>query len=323
MQTACSISRNGKGRWVVAVLIAACGCTIIYTQPQRDEGARRVPVTADGSLQNPAWSPENHQLLCTQFQGGYNVEPADLLIVQVDSGVYRQLVSDGSGNINLPGASWNAATRYIVFSSSREPHDEIFIVPDTGSPGDEQRVTTRENYVAYEPSFSPDGQWVVFESHPVDVTGNGVITKYRVDGSQDYVALTSPDDDCRQPNWSPLGNRIVYQRLADGQWDLWLINPDGTAPQQLTTGSGDKTDASFSPDGQHIVYSSDEGNLPFANLFVIPVSGGTPVRVTRYNGYDGAPSWSSDGTRIAFESAPGDPDESSGTTLWVIDAPQL
>ncbi|MFH2008602.1 MAG: hypothetical protein ABI333_18590 [bacterium] len=99
------------------------------------------------------------------------------------------------------------------------------------------------------------------------------------------------------------------------------MDPDGAGQTQVTSGVGDKTDASFSPDGRHIVYSSSAG-LAYANIFVISVDGGSPVRVTDYDGYDGAPSWSTPG-RIVFESFPGDPDDSAGTTLWVIDAPAL
>jgi TolB protein len=322
----------------LAALLVTIGClTIFYCQEelsvpaivstplevQRADGAFPINIAVSGSIQNPAWSPDGNSLLFTRFRNGYNVDPADLFVIDIGSNAIRTLVSDGSGNINLPGSSWNSLTQNITFSSSREPHDEIYLIHDHGSPGDEVKITARANMVAYEPSLSPDGQWVVFESHKLDVTGNGIIVKYRVDGTLPYQNLTGSSEDCRQPNWSPAGGKILYQKFANGQWDIWIMDIDGTNHRKITSGAGDKTDASFSPDGKWIVYSSDESGLEFANLFVIPTSGGNAIRVTRYAGYDGAPSWSPDGRKIAFESYPGDPDNSSGTLLWAIDVPVL
>jgi TolB protein len=306
----------------VAVSCLLCCCGQGCGGPtERSDGARKISISRSGSLQNPAWSPDGSRLLFTRFRAGYNTGPADLcLYTRADASV-TTLVADGSGNVNLPGSSW--VGREIVFSSSREPHDEIYIIDEAGAPGDERQVTARSGMAAYEPSLSPDGQWVVFESHALDVEGNGVITKYRVDGTGAYQALTDAGDDCRQPNWSPAGSAILYQKYAGGRWDIWIMHSDGTAHRQVTAGGGDKTDASFSPDGSRIAYSSDEGGLAHANIFVIPAAGGAPARITGYDrGYDGAPSWSPDGTAIAFESCAGDPDRSAGTSLWTIAVPE-
>jgi TolB protein len=312
--------------WTTALMLAAAtlagGCGD-EEEPEGEDAPRdatrrdkavQVKISLDGSLQNSAWSPYSDELLLTRFRNGYNEEPADLFIIGLEDGAPRELVSDGSGNVNLPGSSWNAGAEIVVFSSSREPHDEIYIIDDGGKTGDEEQITSRDDRMAYEPSLSPDGEWVVFESHAVDQEDNGVITKLSVDGTGDYIALTDPGDDCRQPNWSP----------ADGSsWEIWTMNDDGSGPEQITGGSGDKTDASFSPDGQWIVYSSDEKELDLANIFVIPAAGGESRRVTNWDGYDGAPSWSPDGEKIAFESYLGDPDDSEGTTIWIIEAPSM
>ncbi|MFQ5795843.1 MAG: hypothetical protein ACE5JP_12425 [Candidatus Bipolaricaulia bacterium] len=311
---------------LLVFVLFADGCinSLNDTQPHqnfhRDDGAYKVDISQSGSLQNPAWSPDGKSILFTRFRR-YNEEPADLLIIDLESNSIKTLVTNRSGNVNLPGSTWNPITHKIVFSSSREPHDEIFIIDENGNSGDEIKITGREDRVAYEPSLSPDGQWVVFESHQLDVEDNGIITRYKIDRTEPYQTLTDMDEDCRQPNWSPAGNLILYQKLADGQWDIWVMNTDGTNHRKVTSGAGDKTDASFSPDGQWIIYSSDAGRMKFANLFIIPVSGGNPISVTHNEGYDGAPSWSSDGNKITFESYPGDPDSSDGTTIWIIDVP--
>ena len=285
---------------------------------QRHDDAYKVDISQNGSYQNPAWSPDGRSLVCTRFRKGYNEEPADLLIIDLDKGDVKTLVSDGSGNINLPRSCWNSKTHTIVFSSTREPHDEIYLIKDTGNPGDEQKITNRPTKVAYEPSLSSDGQWIVFEAHLLDVEQNGVMLKYKMYGSEPYQELTDPDDDCRKPNWSSIGDLVLYQKFSNEQWDIWVMTADGKNHRKVTGGTGDKTDASFSPDGKWIVYSSDERGLEYANLFVIPVSGADSRRITNYNGYDGAPSWSADGKKIVFESYKADPDGSKGTTLWIL-----
>lgn len=311
----------------VSFSLLACGllrgcvssCDSNGVESLRDDGAYQVEISQGGSLQNPVWSPDGQSILVTQFQNGYNGEPADLLTIDLRSNGVRTLVSDGSGNINSPGASWNEQTGQIVFSSSRDPHDEIFIIGAESAPGGEVRITDRGEMVAYEATFSPDGESIVFESHRLDVEGNGVITRYKVDGTEAYRMLTGVNDDSRQPNWSPMGDLIVYQSFSEGQWDIWVMDADGTARRRVTSGAGDKTDASFSPDGEWIVYSCQEPEKESANLYIVPVSGGTATRVTQFEGYDGAASWSPDGNSIVFESCLGDPDESAGTTIWVID----
>ncbi|MBI9046423.1 MAG: PD40 domain-containing protein [Anaerolineaceae bacterium] len=288
---------------------------------QREDTAYSVDIPMKGSLQNPAWSPDSDALLFTQFSDGYNLEPADLVVIDLASGGTRVLVSDGSGNVNLPGSSWNSLIGNIIFSSSREPHDEIYLIDAQGSPGNEHKITSRTKLAAYEASLSPDGKWIVFESHQVDEEDNGILLKYKIDGTKPYQNLTDPDEDCRQPNWSPAGSQILYQKFSHAQWDIWTMDSDGNHHQKVTSGSGDKTDASFSPDGQWIVYSSNQSGLEFANLFITSLTGDKLLRLTHYEGYDGAPSWSPDGKKIAFESYPDDPDDSSGTTLWMIDVP--
>ncbi|MGK5733979.1 TolB family protein, partial [Streptomyces sp. URMC 124] len=236
--------------------------------------------------------------------------------------------------------------------------DEVWVLPPGG--GRPSRVTEHGGDSGYlEPSFSPDGSWIVFQEsresresgegqesgegsgesgesrkgakggggdEPADAGGSalGSLWKVRRDGSGRTRLLDGPatGTDNRQPNWSPKGDRLVFQRRERGSrdWALYVMNADGSGLRRLTGGAGEHTDPSWSPDGRQVVFSSTAGGLEVPQIFVIPVDGGRPVRVTVSDGsYDGAPSWSPDGRWIAFESHPGDEDRP--TSLWRVPAP--
>jgi TolB protein len=288
----------------------------------RADGACRIYAASGGkSAQNPAYSPDGSRILFTIWKGGYNEAPAALATLPVAGGSATTIVDNGASNVNLPGTSWNAATNRIVFASDvNDGPDEIYASNPDGS--GMKRVTHHTNSAIYqEPSFSPDGTKIVFEASYGE--NSAEIWTVNADGSGARRITQGSID--RQPNWSPTGDRILFQRLTS-DWALYTITPDGANVKRITPVADSSTDAAWSPDGKKIVYSSARGDLAGANLFVVDVGAigatpGTPVRVTHYSGYDGAVSWSPDGKWLAFESS-SNPDGESITSLWRIRLPE-
>jgi TolB protein len=288
-----------------------------------DASSATIGADIDGSVQNPAWSPDGSRLVVTVWRGGYNVGPADLVIIDLATGAARTLVADGLDNVNMPGTSWSAVNGEITFSSTADPHDEIWTVAADGTTAP-RRLTLHDDAMAYEPTWGPDADVVVYEVHPLDVEGDGRIARSPIDG--DGVTnvtgeefLTPEGEDCRQPVWAPADDLIVFQCTTDGgeSWTLFVSDPDGDDRRPLATRGLDATDASFSADGTWIVFSgSDDGGL--ADLWAVHVDGDELVQLTDDPGYEGAPSWSPDGTRIAFERSDDDPD-GAATTIGIID----
>jgi len=301
----------------------------------RPDGATRLTTPPSGaSDQNPAFSPDGTRLVVTRFDNGYNDGPAGLFLLDLSSGQIARLTPwEDQDNVNLPGSTWNAVLNRIIFASDRAEADDLWRIAPDGT--DFSRITTHSGLPWYiEPSWSPDAQRLVFEASRPGQSEDGrvgEIWKVRADGT----GLTQLTSNCppagggatggcddRQPNWAPTGDRIVFQRrsLPSGQWDLYTMAPDGTDIRNVTNDPADDTDASWSPDGRWIVYSSDYGGLSKPNIFIIPATGGQPVRVTQSaTTADGAPSWSPDGAWIAFESHTTD---EAPAALWRISVPQ-
>lgn len=312
------------GRLLAAALCAALTAPVGAGRSDTAELLYQPPDPK--SAQNPAFSPDGSTLLFTRFQSGYNSGDAGLYkLALATRSVTKLLFEYDQMSVNLPGACWNGPTDRIAFSSDRQDRDEIWTMKSDGT--DLFRVTRHTaNTYWIEPSFSPDGQWIVFEEDldTSDYNNLASLYKVRADGSGLVKLIDGPATatDNREPNWSPTGDRIVFQRRKKGSssWNLFTMAPDGSEIRQITWG-GEDTDASFSPDGQWVVYSSDQGNLPQPNIFIVPATGGTPRRVTYNSGScDAAPSWSPDGEWIAFESQKSS-DENSRACLWRIRSP--
>lgn len=313
---------------MISVLII-CG-TRAFAGPGalvRQDGAVRLfsprpAVSPSASAQNPAFSPDGLEILFTVFENGYNFGPAHLWLMNLDGSNPRMITSPGDfDEVNLPGSSWSPARGEIVFSSEKVDRPEIWrALPDGSLP---IRITNHATGGAYqEPSWSPDGQRIVFED--ATAGGTGDLRLVSPEGGGEVGLIVGSFDD-RQPNWAPLGRTIVFQRFdpTEGNWDLWRIDSDGSNLWALTsTPLLEETDVSWSPTGREIVFSSDAPGLNHAEIFIMPFEGAGSVRVTiSPDRTSSAPSWSPDGKFIAFESASAAL-EGSPTDIWIIGAPR-
>lgn len=313
--------------WTTVLLVCSINCG--SEAVRQDKAVLLIDGRGRESLQNPAFSPDGQHILYTLFQKGYNQGPSRLWIIDSTGEDPSQLTPEAEDNdfmdVNLPGSCWNSETGRITFASDREDADEIWTMDSDGT--DLFRVTHHTNPPYYlEPSFSPDGVWIVCELDYQDSCWEdgfrGEIWMVRSDGTELTRLIGSDSVDCRQPNWSPAGHRILYQQreLPDQHdWDIFTITPEADSLLNVTSSGSSDTDASFSPEGTEIVYSSDYGNLECPNIFIVPVEGGEPRRITFAEGYeDGAPSFSSDGRKIVFETHRG-ADEEEPACLMAIE----
>jgi Tol biopolymer transport system component len=93
---------------------------------------------------------------------------------------------------------------------------------------------------------------------------------------------------------------IAFQSSRDGDYEIYLMNADGSGQVNLTDNPGYDYAPVWSPDGTRIAFTSNrDGNN---EIYVMNADGSGLLNLTNNPGYDYAPAWSPDGTRIAFTS---------------------
>src|SRR5688500_1723756 len=164
------------------------------------------------------------------------------------------------------------------------------------------------NFLNINPSWSPDGRQLVYESDRHD---RGALYIINTDGTGERrLTFTGADD--THPSWSPDGSRIVFDSDRDGVWNLHSIRPDGTDERRLThpataTRPAFARHPAWSPDGKRIAF--DSGRDSITHIWVMNADGSGAARVTGPPG-GGHPAWTPDG-RIVFGAA-----RSGNSDLW-------
>ena len=134
-----------------------------------------------------------------------------------------------------------------------------------------------------------------------------------------YVAgpirrLTDNSASDLSPVWAPDGTQIAFHSYRGDDWDVFVMNANGSNPRKLTTYSS-VSDAfpAWSPDGTQIAFHSHRyGDW---DIFVMNTNGTNLSRLTDNNASDRVPVWSPDGTQIAFQS-----DRVGNDEIYVMDA---
>ena len=118
------------------------------------------------------------------------------------------------------------------------------------------------------------------------------------------------------PSFSPDGRHIAFvshRDEPDGNWDIYVMDADGSNLTRLTDAPADDFSPSFSPDGRRIAFESDrDGNR---ELYAMDADGSNLTRLTDDPAGDWRPSFSPDGRRIAFVS-----DRDGNFELYAMDA---
>jgi TolB protein len=203
---------------------------------------------------------------------------------------------------NLDGV---ARTR-IAFSSDRSNDlatgriagnatQEVYIADYDGA--NPQRVTASRS-LSISAAWSPDGRSLAYTSYvshfpDIFVQNLSDIRLTKPGGGNEIIHN-------QFPAWSPDGSRLAFSSIRGNasNFNIYVVNRDGTNLRQLTSGSGMDVAPVWSPSGAQIVFVS--GRSGDAQLYLIGADGTGLQRLPCLEPHCDHPSWSSAINKIAF-----------------------
>ncbi|MGH9720369.1 MAG: CehA/McbA family metallohydrolase [Bryobacteraceae bacterium] len=294
-----------------ALLAQQFGYTVVYPASQpSDQYVQNyyIPPAPSSTPWAPAWSPDGKSIAVAMLGSIWRVNPA--------SGAAQELTYNRKYHSS---PAWSPDGRWLVYTADDDAKTiqlEILNV-ETG----ESHALTSDDQIYLDPVFSPDGRSLAYVSTRPTGHFNIYVRPIREGKwAGEEVALT-PDnkyprarlyfsewDIATQPAWTPDGRQIVFvsnRGVPLGSGDMWRmpVEPGGArkAVRVLSEQTLYRTRPNVSIDGKRILYSSTAGAADeFSNLYVIPLEGGAPYKLT-FGSHDSFhPRWSPDGEWIAY-----------------------
>ena len=174
-----------------------------------------------------------------------------------------------------------------LFASAAQPKGEL--VKFDGRSG--QLIPVLGGISAGDVEFSRDDAWVTYVLYP-----EYTLWRSRADGT-DRLQLTHSPMQAALAHWSPDGKQIAFSAAIPGKpYRVYLISPEGGAPQPINPVEDAETDPSWSADGSMLAFGHNTLSAgDYVGTFDLKSR-----QITRVPGSDGffAPRWSPDGKFI-------------------------
>src|SRR5262245_39611263 len=96
---------------------------------------------------------------------------------------------------------------------------------------------------------------------------------------------------------------ITFYTGRDGNYEIYVMNTDGTGQTNLTNNAASDQLPAWSPDGSKVAFESTRDDGSTSEIYVMNADGSGQTRLTNNSANDYWPTWSPDGTKIALVSS--------------------
>ena len=258
----------------------------------------------------PSWSPDDSKIIYNHYGITKIGQDGTYSINWDSSGLWMMNVDGSDAHLLLNGydiySAWSTEGDWIAYHQG----GQIYKIPISSNlvdeAGVEQLTSPGENYF---PAWSPDGEQIAYDC----ISGQQGIWIMDTTGSNRKNVAEG-----RYPDWSINGTHIIYIGLYG---EIFCVNILDTSDMtrltflnQIDIYATDNRYPRYSPDGMQVVFESN------ANIWVMDVDGSNLKQLTTNSGR--SPSWSPDGTRIAYIgfTDPSEYDPGGNGTVWIMNA---
>jgi TolB protein len=279
---------NGK----IAFTSSRAGNPDIWVMNPNGTNQRALTGSSPAADTLPQWSPNGKLILFQSYRNQREFpDDADVYLMNADGSEVREVTFSNAFDGD---ASWSPDGKRIVFESRRDGDSEIYVINANGS--GTKRLTANGVFDG-DPAWSPDGKSIAFSS---DRDGNREIYVMNADGANPRrltntggrvsdVLLDGLDAD---PAWSPDGRKIAFDTNRDGDYEIYVMNADGSGERNLTDNASLDALPAWSADGRELVFESERAEKGNRDVYVMSANNGTVIdRLTTIAGADEMPDW--------------------------------